>query len=37
MEIEGISIDSKFLKNLSEKFEKKIKSLEKEIFTISKK
>ena len=37
MEINGIQIDSKFLKNLSEKFEKKIKSLEKEIFTISKK
>ena len=32
MEIEGISIDSKFLKNLSEKFEKKIKNLEKQIF-----
>ena len=37
MEINGIQIDSKFLKNLSGKFEKKIKSLEKEIFTISKK
>ena len=37
MEINGIQIDSKFLKNLSEKFEKKIKSLEKKIFTISKK
>ena len=37
MEINGIKIDNKFLKNLSEKFEKKIKSLEKEIFTISKK
>ncbi len=37
MEINGIQIDSKFLKNLSEKFEKKIKSLEKEIFKISKK
>ena len=37
MEINGIQIDSKFLNNLSEKFEKKIKSLEKEIFTISKK
>ena len=37
MEINGIQIDSKFLKNLSEKFEKKIKNLEKEIFTISKK
>ena len=37
MEINGIQIDSKFLKNLSKKFEKKIKSLEKEIFIISKK
>ena len=37
MEINGIKIENKFLKNLSEKFEKKIKSLEKEIFTISKK
>ncbi|MBC8307164.1 MAG: DNA polymerase I, partial [Pelagibacterales bacterium] len=37
MEIEGISIDSKFLKNLSEKFEKKIKNLEKQVFKISKK
>ncbi len=37
MEIEGISIDSKFLKHLSEKFEKKIKNLEKQIFKISKK
>ena len=37
MEIEGIKIDSKFLKILSEKFEKKIRSLEKKIFTISKK
>jgi DNA polymerase I len=37
MEIEGIKIDSKFLKVLSEKFEKKIKKLEKEIFKISKK
>ena len=37
MEINGIKIDNKFLKNLSEKFEKKIKNLEKEIFTISKK
>ena len=37
MEIEGIRIDSEFLKNLSEKFEKKIKNLEKEIFKISKK
>ena len=37
MEIEGIKIDSKFLKVLSEKFEKKIIKLEKEIFKISKK
>jgi len=37
MEIEGIKIDNKFLKVLSEKFEKKIRSLEKKIFTISKK
>ncbi|MDC0401135.1 DNA polymerase I [Candidatus Pelagibacter sp.] len=37
MEIEGIKIDNKFLKVLSEKFEKKINRLEKEIFKISKK
>ena len=37
MEIEGIRIDSEFLKNLSEKFEKKIKNLEKQIFKISEK
>ena len=37
MEIEGIKIDNKFLKTLSEKFEKKIRGLEKKIFTISKK
>jgi len=37
MEIEGIKIDNKFLKVLSEKFEKKIKKLEKEVFKISKK
>ena len=37
MEIEGIRIASEFLKNLSEKFEKKIKNLEKQIFKISKK
>ncbi|MDB4082397.1 DNA polymerase I [Candidatus Pelagibacter sp.] len=37
MEIEGIKIDNKFLKTLSEKFEKKINKLEKEIFKISKK
>ena len=37
MEMEGIEVDSKFLKTLSLKFEKKIKKLEKEIFKISKK
>ena len=37
MEIKGIKVDNKFLKTLSEKFEKKIKKLEKEIFKISKK
>ena len=37
MEIEGIKVDNKFLKSLSEKFEKKIKNLEKEVFKISKK
>jgi len=37
MEIEGIKIDNRFLKILSEKFEKKIKKLEKEIFKISRK
>jgi DNA polymerase-1 len=37
MEIEGIKIDNKSLKVLSEKFEKKIKKLKKEIFKISKK
>ena len=37
MEIEGVEIDSKFLKSLSSKFEKKIKRLEKEVFKISKK
>jgi DNA polymerase-1 len=37
MEIKGIKIDNKFLKVLSEKFEKKIKKLEKEVFKISKK
>jgi DNA polymerase I len=35
MEIEGIKIDNKFLKKLSEKFEEKIKKLEKEIFKLS--
>ena len=37
MEIEGIKIDNKFLKKLSEKFQKKIDKLEKEVFKISKK
>tara|TARA_B100001057_G_scaffold4811_1_gene4332 strand:+ start:18 stop:2792 length:2775 start_codon:yes stop_codon:yes gene_type:complete len=37
MEIEGVEIDSKFLKSLSYKFEKKILKLEKDIFKISKK
>ncbi|WP_415308196.1 DNA polymerase I [Candidatus Pelagibacter sp. Uisw_099_02] len=37
MEIEGIKIDNKFLKVLSEKFERKISKLEKEVFKISKK
>ena len=37
MEIEGIKVDNKFLKTLSEKFEKKIIKLEKEVFKISKK
>ena len=37
MEIEGIKVDSKFLKTLSEKFGKKIDKLEKEIFKIAKK
>ena len=37
MEIEGIKLDIKFLKILSSKFEKKIKTLETEIFKISKK
>ena len=37
MEIEGIKIDNKFLKVLSEKFQKKIIKLEKEVFKISKK
>ena len=37
MEIEGIKVDNKFLKDLSEKFEKKISKLEKEVFKISKK
>ena len=37
MEIEGIKIDSHFLKRLSIKFEKKIQQIQKEIFKISKK
>ena len=37
MEIEGIKIDSKFLKSLSSKFEKKIERIQKEVFKISKK
>ncbi len=37
MEIEGVEINSKFLKSLSSKFEKKILKLEKEVFQISKK
>jgi len=37
MEIHGVKIDNKFLKNLSEKFEKRIMELEKKIFNISKK
>jgi DNA polymerase I len=37
MEIEGIKVDNKFLKVLSEKFKKKIDKLEKEVFKISKK
>ena len=37
MEIEGIKVDNKCLKVLSEKFEKKINKIEKEVFKISKK
>ena len=37
MEIEGIKIDNKFLKVLSNKFGKKIEMIQKEIFKISKK
>jgi len=37
MEIKGIKLDENFLKTLSNKFDKKIKILEKEIFNISKK
>ena len=36
MEIEGIKINSSFLKELSKKFDNKIKKLEKEIFSIAK-
>ena len=37
MEIEGIKIDSKFLKVLSSKFEKKIEKIQNEVFKISNK
>ena len=37
MEIEGIKIDSKFLKVLSSNFSKKIEKIQKEVFKISKK
>tara|TARA_B100001996_G_scaffold25713_1_gene19853 strand:+ start:127 stop:2901 length:2775 start_codon:yes stop_codon:yes gene_type:complete len=37
MEIAGVKINNKFLKDLSEKFEKKINKLEKKIFKLSKK
>ena len=37
MEIEGIKIDSEFLKVLSSKFEKKIEKIQKDVFKISKK
>jgi DNA polymerase-1 len=37
MEMEGIVVDSKFLKSLSLKFEKKINNLEKKVYKISKK
>ena len=37
MEIEGIMIDSKFLRTLSSKFEKKIEKIQNEVFKISKK
>tara|TARA_B100001996_G_scaffold236296_1_gene182509 strand:+ start:3478 stop:6276 length:2799 start_codon:yes stop_codon:yes gene_type:complete len=37
MEIDGIKIDKKFLRSLSDKFEKRINELGKEIFKISKK
>ena len=37
MEINGVKVNKKFLKSLSEKFEKKIKNLEEKIFKLSKK
>ena len=37
MEIEGIKIDSKFLKVLSSKFQKKIQKIQSDVFKISKK
>ena len=37
MEIEGVKIDNKFLKSLSNKFEKKIIKIQNEVFKISKK
>ena len=37
MEIQGIKVDNKFLKILSNKFEKKIEKIQKEVFKISKK
>ena len=37
MEIQGVKIDRKFLKNLSSKFEKKIEKIQREVFKISKK
>ena len=37
MEIQGIKIDSRFLKTLSTKFEKKIEKIQREVFKISKK
>ncbi len=37
MEIEGVKIDNKFLKSLSNKFEKKIVKIQNEVFKISKK
>ena len=37
MEMEGIEVDSKFLKSLSIKFEKKIQNLEKKVLKFLKK